>query len=62
MKNKTQEEALVQLLEFCLKTGHHPTELRSWVKKEVKEGSYEGLNYEHLIQQTRRNLTSFPVW
>lgn len=59
---KTKEEAVLQLLEFCLKTGHHPTETRTWVNKEVRSGSYKGLNSEHLIQETRRALTSFPVW
>jgi len=59
---KTKEDAVLELLEFCLKTGHHPTELRSWIRKEVKEGSYKGLNSEHLLQETRRGLTSFPTW
>ncbi len=48
---KTKEDAVMELLEFCLKNNYHPSELFTFARK-----NYKGHNPHHLVQEARRNM------
>ena len=63
MKNKlTRTQLLILELEkLCLEQKLHPSETRSWVKKQVRENSlWKGENPEALVMGAWRNLSTTP--
>ena len=50
-------EAVLELLEHCLKHNLHPSETLVEMKKLCRPGrKFEGLNHHKLVQDTRREL------